>query len=118
VGVVADRLKQAFLKRFAVTQGGSVLGRTIPFGVGAVVGGTGNHILGRRVVASSQSAFGPIPDDFPDDLLAYERDPSRERLVRVTVGGRRIPLPVLPIRQVRERVEAGRQRRIAGKASL
>ena len=42
-----------------------MLGRAIPFGIGAVVGGTGNHLLGRKVIASSRTAFGPAPLEFP-----------------------------------------------------
>ena len=44
---IADRIKHTFLKRFVVTQGTNVVGRMIPFGIGAVIGGSGNNILGR-----------------------------------------------------------------------
>lgn len=65
VGQVADTIKRTFIKRFAATQGTNIIGRAIPFGVGAVIGGTGNHLLGRKVIASSRSAFGPAPDFYP-----------------------------------------------------
>lgn len=68
MGQIADKVKHSFIRRFAAAQGTSVLGRTIPFGVGAVIGGTGNHILGRRVVTSSRQAFGPPPASFPIEL--------------------------------------------------
>jgi len=109
VGLVADRLKQAFLKRFAVTQGGSALGRAIPFGVGAVIGGTGNHILGRRVLASARTAFGPVPETFSPDLDAYARAPREPRPpLLLRAGRRRIPLPVIPLPVVRRRLEQRR----------
>jgi hypothetical protein len=103
VGPVADRVKRAFLKRFAVRQGSNILGRAIPFGIGAVVGGTGNHMLGRKVVASSRDAFGPSPAYFPaalsiePPLVVTEREPRAKR---------RSPLALLPGRRGSEREPA------------
>jgi hypothetical protein len=74
-GPVSDRIRSAFLRRFAVTQGTSMIGRAIPFGVGAVVGGTGNHLLGRKIVRSSREAFGPAPATFPAELAVVVRTP-------------------------------------------
>ena len=36
----------------------NVIGKALPFGIGAAVGGTGNHLLGRRVIVGSRRAFG------------------------------------------------------------
>jgi len=74
-GPIADRIKRMFLRKFAVGQGTSVVGRMIPFGIGAVIGGGGNHLLGRRVVNSSRTAFGPAPETFPSSL-----DDRREKV--------------------------------------
>lgn len=76
VGPLVDRLKSAFIRQFAVRGGAGMLARAIPFGVGAVIGGTGNHILGRRVVQSSRLAFGPAPLELPAALIltAHERE--------------------------------------------
>ncbi|WP_216363435.1 hypothetical protein [Subtercola boreus] len=68
VGPVADQVKKTFLKHFLAWTGSTAVGRLLPFGVGAVVGGAGNHVLGRRVVKSSRSAFGPAPAVFPAGL--------------------------------------------------
>jgi hypothetical protein len=68
VGQVGTRVRKAFVRRFAARQSASVLGRAIPFGIGAVVGGAGNRLLGRRVIASSRTAFGPAPEQFPTAL--------------------------------------------------
>lgn len=76
-GPIADRIQKAFLRRFAVTQGTSVLGRAIPFGIGAVIGGTGNHLMGRKVVNSARTAFGPAPAAFPSALDAVSPRPPR-----------------------------------------
>jgi hypothetical protein len=68
VGPIADRLKSTFLKHLAARTGAGAMGRLVPFGVGAVIGGTGNHILGRKVVHSAREAFGPPPSVFPASL--------------------------------------------------
>lgn len=72
VGFVMDRLQAAFLRKFAKFGAGSVIGKALPFGIGAAVGGTGNLLLGRKVVASSQLAFGPAPAVFPETLVPRE----------------------------------------------
>ena len=79
MGQIADRLKQTFLKRFAVTQGTNVLGRAIPFGIGAVVGGTGNNILGRQVVRSAREAFRAAPAEFPPVLALRAKAPKQQK---------------------------------------
>lgn len=88
---IAARIRNAFLRRFAVTQGTSVVGRLIPFGIGAVVGGGGNHLLGRRIVRSSQEAFGPAPVVFPASLDVVPKPPREPRAPR-EVGTARVPL--------------------------
>ena len=70
MGSLSDRLRKAFIRRFAVTQSGTVIGRAIPFGIGAVIGGAGNNILGRKVVTSARQAFGPAPALWPMSLHA------------------------------------------------
>ncbi|MFC0678705.1 hypothetical protein ACFFGH_12725 [Lysobacter korlensis] len=68
MGSIADRIKQTFIRRFARAQGGRVLGRVIPFGVGAVIGGAANNALGRKVIENARTAFGQAPDVFPPGL--------------------------------------------------
>jgi len=67
LGGVSDLVRKQFVRRFATSQGASIVGRAIPFGVGAVIGGVGNHSLGKKIVESSRSAFGPAPVAFPPD---------------------------------------------------
>lgn len=71
-GFVADRvtsyLKKALMRRLAATTGRSALGRALPFGIGAVIGGVGNHILGRQIVKNAREAFGPAPVAFDSSL--------------------------------------------------
>jgi hypothetical protein len=67
---LTESVRKSFVRRFAATQTATVIGRAVPFGIGAVVGGTGNHLLGRKVITSARSAFGPAPDVFVVDLEA------------------------------------------------
>ena len=76
IGQIGDRVKKAFVRRFVATQSASIIGRAVPFGIGAVIGGTGNHMLGRKVVSSSRAAFGPAPLQFPVVLEPVERAPK------------------------------------------
>lgn len=77
MGQIADGMKKSFIRRFARNTTTGAIGRIMPFGIGAVIGGTGNHLLGRKVVKSSQEAFGPAPTAFPPNL-----EPSA-RVIRV-----------------------------------
>jgi len=63
---IANSVKSTFMKRFAVTQSTNAIGRALPFGIGAVVGGSGNHLLGRQIIRSSRDAFPPAPAEFAD----------------------------------------------------
>ncbi|WP_241981011.1 hypothetical protein [Cryobacterium sp. TMT2-23] len=76
MGPLTDRLKSSFLRQFAARGGASFIGKALPFGVGAIVGGAGNNILGKRVVQTSRMAFGLPPAGFSPDL-----DPKMPDLV-------------------------------------
>jgi hypothetical protein len=54
-----------FVTKYGTKQGILVLGRELPFGIGAVIGGGGNAILGRTTISAARRAFGPAPDAFP-----------------------------------------------------
>jgi hypothetical protein len=82
MGQIADRLKRTFVKRFALTQGTNAIGRAIPFGIGAVVGGTGNNLLGRQIVRSSREAFREAPAEFPPSLALRMKAPKQPKLPR------------------------------------
>ncbi|MDT0158641.1 hypothetical protein Q9R19_13510 [Microbacterium sp. ARD32] len=87
VGPLVDRLKSEFIRQFASRGSASFLGKALPFGVGAAVGGAGNHLLGRRVLSSSRRAFG-----FPPPWLPPELEPvaGSERLERRMLHGARL----------------------------
>jgi len=88
MGPLADRLKSAFIRQFASRGGASFIGKAMPFGIGAVVGGAGNHVLGRRVLSNSRRAFGAAPAWLPEEL---EPVPGAEKLEwRMLHGARAI----------------------------
>ncbi|SFR74719.1 hypothetical protein SAMN05428970_1777 [Agromyces sp. CF514] len=68
VGPVADQLRATFIKHFAVKGGAGIIGKALPFGIGAAIGGTGNHLLGRKVLQQSRLAFGQAPAALPLEL--------------------------------------------------
>lgn len=68
MGPIVDRLKTTFIHQFAARGGASWIGKALPFGIGAAIGGAGNNILGRRVLVTSRRAFGAPPVLLPPDL--------------------------------------------------
>jgi len=100
MGQIANQIKRTFVKRFALTQGTNIVGRMIPFGIGAVVGGTGNHLLGRQIIRGSRTAFPPPPLVFPAILEPKVRVP------REVKPSRRPHLPGLPRRKATLAIEA------------
>ncbi|GAA2027931.1 hypothetical protein GCM10009819_09290 [Agromyces tropicus] len=80
MSTVVDRLRHVFIKQFAVRGGAGIIGRAIPFGIGAAIGGAGNHILGRRVLQHARLGFGPAPSMLPAEL--EPREPGDPAIVR------------------------------------
>jgi hypothetical protein len=62
---VNKALTHRFIQKQVAKQGGLMLGRILPFGVGAVVGFVGARALGHTVIAQSRVAFGAPPEHFP-----------------------------------------------------
>lgn len=73
---IAKQVRDSFVKRFVARQGTSVLGRALPFGIGAAVGGLGNHALGRKVIQASRTGFGTPPAHFP--IVLEQEQPARK----------------------------------------
>ena len=61
-------LLRRFLLRFGTRQGAFAFGRLAPFGIGAVIGGSGNRVLGHKAIRGAKEAFGPPPHAFADEL--------------------------------------------------
>lgn len=62
---VNKALTHRFIQKQVAKQGSLLLGRILPFGVGAVVGWVGARALGHGVIAQSRVAFGGPPESFP-----------------------------------------------------
>ena len=84
VGPLVDRLKSTFIRQFAARGGASWIGKALPFGIGAAIGGVGNNILGRRVLVGSRRAFGVPPLELPAEL---EPRPGADRVERLAGRG-------------------------------
>lgn len=69
-------LGRNFITKYGTKQGIIVLGRVVPFGIGAVIGGSANAALAALSVRASRRAFGPPPASWPTPahsaLPAYE----------------------------------------------
>lgn len=48
-------------RKYAYRKAPLVLGKLMPAGIGAVIGGAGSRAIGRRVVRNSRQVFGPPP---------------------------------------------------------
>lgn len=58
-----------------------MLGRAIPFGIGAVVGGVGNRALSGQIIRTAHKSFGELPEETPQALVEdFKRGLERERL--------------------------------------
>ena len=88
-GAVRSRIQKAFLKSLLKRQGTALFGRALPFGIGAVVGGAGNLMMGRAVVANAKEAFGPMPDTIPGELKATGAGPDNLTLEGNNLGPQR-----------------------------
>lgn len=55
-----------FVTKYGTRQGVLVLGRAIPFGLGAAIGGGMNYAIGQAVVKSTRRVFGPPPESFEE----------------------------------------------------
>ena len=70
---VGRTVRNMFVRRFLARQSGAVLGRALPFGLGAVVGGGANRAMARDVIKAAEDAFGEFPDEFPPELALGDR---------------------------------------------
>ena len=90
VKVLQGTVQRRFLTWLLKRQGGALVGRALPFGVGAVVGGAGNLLMGRAVVRAAQAAFGPAPEvlpaETPQEAVEREIEQRRARLLEGRVG--------------------------------
>ena len=65
VSQLNSRLLRYFVKRYTLKRGAIAFGKLLPVGIGAVVGGVGNRLMGKRIVANARNAFGAPPPRWP-----------------------------------------------------
>lgn len=63
-----SRLLRYFVKRYTLKRGAMAFGKLLPVGVGAVVGGVGNRLMAKKIIANAHSAFGTPPARWPSTL--------------------------------------------------
>ncbi|MGL5849363.1 MAG: hypothetical protein ACRCZD_01165 [Phycicoccus sp.] len=61
-------LGHSFITRYGTRQGVLVLGKQVPFGIGAAIGGVGNAAFARMTIRSAKRAYGPAPEHWPAHL--------------------------------------------------
>jgi hypothetical protein len=71
---VVQALQGRFLRHFAASQTVGLVGRMIPFGIGSAVGGFTNRAMGKRVIASTLSAFAGLQSISDEDLREVETE--------------------------------------------
>jgi hypothetical protein len=63
-----NRLLRYFVKRYTLKRGAIAFGKLLPVGIGAVVGGVGNRVMGKRIVSNARKAFGDPPPRWPSPI--------------------------------------------------
>lgn len=79
VDLLVRKLRKTFIRKFAARAGGSLVGRLLPFGVGAVIGGVVNARMARKVANESTEAFGAAPTVFPVETDPEYVAPNQDR---------------------------------------
>ncbi|HEX8864703.1 MAG TPA: hypothetical protein VF821_03515 [Lentzea sp.] len=63
-------LGKNFITKYGTKQGIIVLGRAVPFGIGAAIGGAANATVATLAVRATRRAFGPAPESWPEEGAA------------------------------------------------
>jgi hypothetical protein len=89
-------LRSKVIAGSAVRVGSLMLGRLVPFGIGAAVGYAGSRVVGKQMIEGVQTAFGPPPTTFVREVhstVVIDDDPFAEaarlerRSIHDDVGG-------------------------------
>jgi hypothetical protein len=68
VAQLNSRLLKYFVKKYALKRSALALGKMLPVGIGAVIGGGGNRVMGKRIINNAHIAFGRPPARWPGTL--------------------------------------------------
>lgn len=72
VRTINRQLRKRAVKLSATTGLGALLGRLVPFGIGAAVGVAASRGMGTEVIQGVRAAFGPAPTEFVRPLSDHE----------------------------------------------
>lgn len=59
-------LVKKFVQKYLAKRSALLFGKLLPAGIGAVIGGAGNRVVGKGVIKNSREAFGPAPRTWPE----------------------------------------------------
>lgn len=76
VSQLNSRLLRYFVRRYTVRRSALAFGKLLPVGLGAVVGGVGNRLMGKKIIANARKAFGPAPARWPVILHVVPAPPG------------------------------------------
>ncbi len=74
LGPLNSSLTRWFVKRFVVRQTVLAFGRSLPLGIGVLIGAVGNLVTARAIIRAAEQAFGPAPTRWPG--MADARPPA------------------------------------------
>ncbi|GAB0105848.1 hypothetical protein JMUB6875_48300 [Nocardia sp. JMUB6875] len=74
INAMNDSLLKKFLVQFIAKRSALMVGKIIPAGIGAAIGGFGNRALGHGVIDNARKAFGAPPLTWPQPLV-IDADP-------------------------------------------
>ncbi len=57
VSQLNTKLMHYFVKKYTVKRTAMAFGKMLPVGIGAAVGGGGNRLMGKKIVANARTAF-------------------------------------------------------------
>lgn len=73
VSQLNSRLLKYAVRRYTLRRSALMVGKMLPVGVGAVIGGVGNRMAGKKIVRNARKAFGPPPARWPVTLHMLPR---------------------------------------------
>lgn len=63
-----SRLLKYFVKRYTIKRAVLAFGKLLPIGIGTLIGGWGNRLMGKKIVGNARKAFGAPPARWPVTL--------------------------------------------------
>lgn len=68
VAELNTRMTRYFVKRYTLRRSALAIGKLLPVGIGAVIGGMGNRMMGKKMIDNAGKAFGAPPTRWPVTL--------------------------------------------------